>query len=61
VKRKGLPTAYVLLPGEGHVFRKAETWKLLHEGELYFFSRIFGFEISEQVEPVQIANLPSPS
>jgi dienelactone hydrolase len=61
VRRKGLPAAYVVLPGEGHVFRKAETWKRLHEGELYFFSRIFGLEISEEIEPVQIANLPEPS
>jgi dipeptidyl aminopeptidase/acylaminoacyl peptidase len=61
VKRKGLPTAHVLLPGEGHVFRKAETWKRLHDGELYFLSRIFGFEVSEELEPIQIANLPGPS
>jgi dipeptidyl aminopeptidase/acylaminoacyl peptidase len=58
VKRKGLPTAYIVLPGEGHVFRKAETWKQLLEAELYFFSRIFGFELAENIEPIQIANLP---
>jgi hypothetical protein len=43
------------------VFRKAETWKQLHEGELYFFSRIFGFDVAEEIEPIQIANLPGPS
>jgi dipeptidyl aminopeptidase/acylaminoacyl peptidase len=58
VKHKGLPTAYVVLPGEGHVFRKAGTWKRIYDSELYFFSRVFGFELREDIEPIQIANLP---
>ena len=27
------------------------------DGELYFYSRVFGFELAEPVEPVQIDNL----
>ena len=27
------------------------------EAELYFYSRIFGFTLSDQVEPVEIENL----
>ena len=27
------------------------------DGELYFYSRVFGFELAEPVEPVEIDNL----
>jgi hypothetical protein len=27
------------------------------DGELYFYSRIFGFDLADPVEPVEIANL----
>ena len=30
---------------------------VLFEGELYFYSRVFGFELGEPVEPVEIKNL----
>jgi len=28
------------------------------EAELYFYSRVFGFDLAEKVEPVAIENLP---
>ncbi|NEQ12317.1 MAG: S9 family peptidase, partial [Moorea sp. SIO4E2] len=37
-------------------FRKAETIKRTLEGELYFYSRVFGFELAEAIEPVSIYN-----
>ena len=55
--KKGLPVAYVAFEGEQHGFRKAENIKRSLDGELYFYSKVFGFELAEPVEPVDIANL----
>ncbi|MCG8605533.1 S9 family peptidase, partial [bacterium] len=57
VKRKGLPVAYVLFEGEQHGFRRAENIKRSLEAELYFYSKIFGFEQPDTIEPVEIHNL----
>ncbi|MBD2068305.1 S9 family peptidase [Leptolyngbya sp. FACHB-671] len=58
LKAKGIPVAYVLFEGEQHGFRKAENIKRSLDTELYFYSRVFGFELADPVEPVEIANLP---
>jgi dienelactone hydrolase len=57
VRAKGLPAAYVPFEGEQHGFRKAENIQRALEGELYFYARIFGFELADPVEPVKIENL----
>ena len=57
VLAKGLPTAYLPFEGEQHGFRRAENIKRALDGELYFFSRVFGFEPAGDLEPVQIENL----
>jgi dipeptidyl aminopeptidase/acylaminoacyl peptidase len=57
VNAKGLPVALVMFEGEQHGFRKAENIRRSLDGELYFLSRVFGFEPAEQIEPVPIANL----
>src|SRR5262249_13115028 len=57
LRRKGLPVAYVAFEGEQHGFRKAENIKRSLDGELYFYSRVFGFELADEVEPVVIENL----
>ena len=57
VKSKGLPTAYVPFEGEQHGFRRSENIKRALEAELYFYSRVFGFELADAVEPVEIENL----
>jgi dipeptidyl aminopeptidase/acylaminoacyl peptidase len=54
---KEIPAAYILFEGEQHGFRKAESIKRAFEAELYFYSKIFKFELAEEVEPVQIENL----
>ena len=54
---KKIPAAYLLFEGEQHGFRKAESIKRALEGELYFYSRIFKFDLAEEIEPVQIENL----
>ena len=57
LRTKGIPVAYVPFEGEQHGFRQAKTIKRALDGELYFYSRVFGFELAEDVEPVQIHNL----
>jgi len=57
LRKKGLPVAYVAFEGEQHGFRRAENIKRSLDGELYFYSRVFRFELAETVEPVEIENL----
>jgi hypothetical protein len=49
--------AYLAFEGEGHGFRRAETIKRAMEAELYFYSRVFGFEPADKVAPLEIENL----
>ena len=56
VRAKGIPTAYLTFPGEQHGFRQAGNIKRALEAELYFFSRIFGFEPADEIAPVNIEN-----
>lgn len=57
LERKGIPVAYIAFEEEQHGFRKKENIKCSLEAELYFYSRIFGFELKEDVRPVEIKNL----
>jgi dipeptidyl aminopeptidase/acylaminoacyl peptidase len=57
VRTKGLPVAYLLFKGEQHGFRKAENIKRSLEAELYFYSKIFRFDLADQIQPVEIENL----
>jgi len=57
LRTKGLPVSYVPFEGEQHGFRRAENIKRALDGELYFYSRVFGFELADPVEPVPIENL----
>lgn len=57
VLAKGIPVAYLPFEGEQHGFRKSENIKRALDAELYFYSKIFQFELGEPVEPVQIENL----
>ena len=54
---KGLPYAYIPFEGEQHGFRKAETIQRAAEAELSFYSRLWGFEPADPIEPVTIENL----
>jgi dipeptidyl aminopeptidase/acylaminoacyl peptidase len=58
VKAKGIPVAYLAYPGEQHGFRRAENIKRTMEAELYFYGKIFGFEPADDIEAVDIENLP---
>lgn len=57
VRAKRLPVAYLTFEGEQHGFRKAENIKRVLEAELYFYSKVFGFELADPIEPVKIENL----
>ena len=57
LRAKGIPVAYLPFAGEQHGFRQAKNIKRALDGELFFYSRVFGFELAEPVEPVEIDNL----
>jgi len=57
LRAKGVPVAYLAFEGEQHGFRRAENIRRALDAELYFYSRIFGFELAEPVEPVSVDNL----
>ena len=57
LRAKGIPVAYVPFEGEQHGFRRAENIKRSLDGELYFYSRVFGFDTADDLEPVPIENL----
>jgi dipeptidyl aminopeptidase/acylaminoacyl peptidase len=56
LREKGLPVAYVPFEGEQHGFRRAENIRRALDGELYFYSRVFGFELADRIEPIPIEN-----
>jgi dipeptidyl aminopeptidase/acylaminoacyl peptidase len=55
-RKKKLPYAYVPFEGEQHGFRQDKNIRRSIEGEMYFLSRIFGFEPADPIEPVTIEN-----
>jgi dipeptidyl aminopeptidase/acylaminoacyl peptidase len=59
LRARKIPVAYIEFEGEGHGFRRADSIKRAQEAELYFYAKVFGFELAEQVEPVEIENLHS--
>jgi dipeptidyl aminopeptidase/acylaminoacyl peptidase len=58
LEKKGLPYAYLLFDGEQHGFRIAENIVRSLEAELSFFAQIFGIDLGDPIEPVEIHNLP---
>ncbi|MFC1465294.1 MAG: S9 family peptidase [Candidatus Brachytrichaceae bacterium NZ_4S206] len=59
LRSKGVPVAYVPFEGEQHGFRQAANIKRALDAELYFYARVFGFELAEPMAPVEIENLPA--
>jgi len=54
--KKGIPTALKIYKGEQHGFRKAENIEDALDSELYFFSRVFGFDAPD-IQPFAIDNM----
>jgi dipeptidyl aminopeptidase/acylaminoacyl peptidase len=57
LRAKGLPVAYIGYEGEQHGFRQSKNIKHALDAELYFYSKIFGFELADPIEPIHIENL----
>ncbi|MBI3547337.1 MAG: S9 family peptidase [Gammaproteobacteria bacterium] len=57
LRAKHIPVAYVAFAGESHGFRRAQNIQQALEAELYFYSRLFGFESADALTPVAIENL----
>jgi dipeptidyl aminopeptidase/acylaminoacyl peptidase len=57
LREKGVPVASLFFEGEQHGFRQAATIVKALNSELYFYSRIFGFEASDNTETLEIENL----
>jgi dipeptidyl aminopeptidase/acylaminoacyl peptidase len=57
LRKKGKSVAYLPFDGEQHGFRQAKNIKRSLEAELYFYSKIFGFEPPVSIEPIEIENL----
>jgi dipeptidyl aminopeptidase/acylaminoacyl peptidase len=54
---KRIPHAYLAFPGEQHGFRQAAHIRRALEAELYFYSRVFAFDLADPVDPIPIAHL----
>ena len=61
LKSRGIPTAYLAFEGEGHGFRKAENQVRSLEAELYFYSRVLGFDTADPLPQVPIEGLDTPA
>ncbi|MGD2247125.1 MAG: S9 family peptidase [Candidatus Methanofastidiosia archaeon] len=57
LKKKGIPVAYIPFEKEQHGFRRSKNIKRALDAELYFYGKIFGFELADPVEDVPIENL----
>jgi dipeptidyl aminopeptidase/acylaminoacyl peptidase len=57
LREKEIPVAYLAFEGEQHGFRKAENLMRCLEAELYFYSRVFGFDSNEAITPVVTDNI----
>jgi len=57
LRARRLPVAYLPFEGEQHGLRRAENITRSILAELYFYARIFGFDLAEPVPPVEIENL----
>jgi dipeptidyl aminopeptidase/acylaminoacyl peptidase len=57
LRKRGIPVAYMPFEGEQHGFRQAKNIQRALEAELYFYSRVFGFALADDLEPIAIDNL----
>jgi len=54
---RGIPHAYIAFEGEGHGFRKSENQKRALAAHASFLAQVFGFELADDIEPIEIENL----
>jgi dipeptidyl aminopeptidase/acylaminoacyl peptidase len=53
----GIPYAYLAFEGEGHGFRGAPAIRRSLEAELSFLAQVFGFELADHLEPIELVGL----
>lgn len=54
LEQRSIPVAYLLFEGEQHGFRQAENIVAALEAELSFFAQILGFDLADDISPVEI-------
>jgi dipeptidyl aminopeptidase/acylaminoacyl peptidase len=59
LQERGVPHAYLLFPGEGHGFRKAENIVRALEAELSFYAQVLGFEPGDSIPKLDVESLPA--
>jgi dipeptidyl aminopeptidase/acylaminoacyl peptidase len=57
LQRNGVPHVYLAVEGEGHGFRRRESLVRLRSLSISFYGQVFGFEPSDDVEPVEIVGV----
>jgi dipeptidyl aminopeptidase/acylaminoacyl peptidase len=59
LRKKGVPHAYLLFPGEQHGFRQAANIRAALDGELSFYAQVWGFGLpeSEGIEKIAVVGL----
>ncbi|HET6443841.1 MAG TPA: S9 family peptidase [candidate division Zixibacteria bacterium] len=57
LQKRGIPVAYLAFEGEQHGFRQAKNIVRARTAELFFYGKVFNFELADPVEPIEIANI----
>ena len=57
LRKRGVPVAYLLFPGESHGFRKPENTTRALQAELSFYGQVFGFKPADLLPPLKIEGL----
>ena len=60
LRERGVPVSYITFAEEGHGFRAASSIKMALDGELEFYSRVFGFPLPSPGPGIDIDNLREP-
>jgi dipeptidyl aminopeptidase/acylaminoacyl peptidase len=61
LRKRHVPVAYLLFPGESHGFRKPDNITRALQAELSFYGQVFGFTPADALPPLTIEGLPSKS
>lgn len=56
LEANGVPYAYLAFEGEGHGFRREDSLRRALESALSFFATVFGHELADDVEPLELEN-----
>ncbi len=54
LRARKVPHSYLLFPEEGHGFRQAANLRQSLAAELSFYAQVFGFDLADAIEPVQV-------